>query len=1087
MRTFFLLLIVLLLLSPIVAHSQSIIIGDDGIVRCKGVSIGTTQTIFGDTYEVVDRNLLIQRRNEGKDLTKVCVSNVTDMSQMFRERQFNQNISNWDVSSVTNMSEMFFISQFNQPIGNWDVSKVINMYEMFSNSPFNQPIGDWNVSNVRDMKRMFKDSPFNQPISKWDVSKVTNMEWMFINSQFNQPIGNWDVSSVTNMNRMFSGSPFNQPIGDWNVSNVRVMEGMFGGNPEIPQFNQPIGNWDVSNVRDMNGMFVNSKFNQPIGDWDVSNVTDMGFMFAGSQFNQPIGNWDVSSVTRMVNLFVGSTFNQPIGDWDVSSVTDMEWMFWNSQYNQPIGNWDVSNVTNMFRMFGNSQFNQPIGNWDVSSVTNMSIMFSNSQFNYPINFWCVTKITSEPSEFSTNSPLTPENKPVWGTCPGTPQKVIQISPQNNSTDVSRNVEFNWRSDKTSTKYQLQVFEGVSPTVIDLLVLDTTYIHNSVLKDNFVYNWRVRGYNETLDRYGEWSTVWKFTTQVEPVGTVTLLTPQNNSTNQTLTPTLSWNSEPNSQSYRVQVSTDNFSTIVVDQQVTQTSLTTPQLSHSTQYSWRVRGTNTSGNGEWSTVWKFTTQVGNITLVLPENNSTDVSRNVELSWIKDTQSTKYQLQVSEGTNPIVIDTLVSDTTYTHLYPFKDNFVYNWRVRGYNETLNRYGEWSSIWKFKTEIDPNAVQEINLSLNERWNIIGLPVQVDHSNYQELFPNSVISTLFEYTNTYQSKETLEPGKGYWIRMQQAGNATLRGAPIESVELNLQAGWNLISGSSSSIATSNIEDLDEIVVAGTIFGFNGSYVTATSIDPGKGYWVRTNQAGTITLRGGSSSKTNTSHPSMALVDFDQIEFLSSDGDEPISTLYLNGSIPTPYTSINFELPPVPPTGNVDVRWEDGSYVSESNFATALIQQGTTPVQIRIPAHDLTTGQSMNDSNMILIREFSGETLIKEIQLNRDLRFTLSEQTTKIEIEISDKPDLPTEFSLDQNYPNPFNPTTNIRFGLPKSADVRLEVYTVLGQRVMTLVNENRSAGWHTVSFNGAGLSSGVYVYRIQAGGLVQTKKLMLVK
>jgi hypothetical protein len=52
---------------------------------------------------------------------------------------------------------------------------------------------------------------------------------------------------------------------------------------------------------------------------------------------------------------------------------------------------------------------------------------------------------------------------------------------------------------------------------------------------------------------------------------------------------------------------------------------------------------------------------------------------------------------------------------------------------------------------------------------------------------------------------------------------------------------------------------------------------------------------------------------------------------------------------------------------------------------------------------------------------------------------------------------------------------------------VLGQRVMTLVNENRTAGWHTVSFNGANLSSGVYLYRIQAGGMVQTRKLMLVK
>jgi hypothetical protein len=75
------LLTLTLLLLTTTLYSQSITIGDDGIVRCKGVSIGTTQTIFGDTYEVVDRNLLIQRRNEGKDMESLmCVSNVTDMS-----------------------------------------------------------------------------------------------------------------------------------------------------------------------------------------------------------------------------------------------------------------------------------------------------------------------------------------------------------------------------------------------------------------------------------------------------------------------------------------------------------------------------------------------------------------------------------------------------------------------------------------------------------------------------------------------------------------------------------------------------------------------------------------------------------------------------------------------------------------------------------------------------------------------------------------------------------------------------------------------------------------------------------------------
>jgi surface protein len=104
----------------------------------------------------------------------------------------------------------------------------------------------------------------------------------------------------------------------------------------------------------------------------------------------------------------------------VSSITNMSVMFKNSQFNQPIGNWDVSSVTNMYGMFSQTPFNQPIGNWDVSSVTNMrdmSRMFEVSQFNQPINNWCVTKITSEPNNFSSFSPLTPQNKPIWGTCP----------------------------------------------------------------------------------------------------------------------------------------------------------------------------------------------------------------------------------------------------------------------------------------------------------------------------------------------------------------------------------------------------------------------------------------------------------------------------------------------------------------------------------------------------------------------------------------------------------------------------------------------------------------------------------------------
>jgi hypothetical protein len=79
-----------------------------------------------------------------------------------------------------------------------------------------------------------------------------------------------------------------------------------------------------------------------------------------------------------------------------------------------------------------------------------------------------------------------------------------------------------------------------------------------------------------------------------------------------------------------------------------------------------------------------------------------------------------------------------------------------------------------------------------------------------------------------------------------------------------------------------------------------------------------------------------------------------------------------------------------------------------------------------------------------------------------------------KNDLPKEFALAQNYPNPFNPTSTIGYDLPRESRVSLIVYNVLGQEVMKLVDAEQGAGRYTVTVDGRGLASGVYIYRIQA-------------
>jgi len=90
-------------------------------------------------------------------------------------------------------------------------------------------------------------------------------------------------------------------------------------------------------------------------------------------------------------------------------------------------------------------------------------------------------------------------------------------------------------------------------------------------------------------------------------------------------------------------------------------------------------------------------------------------------------------------------------------------------------------------------------------------------------------------------------------------------------------------------------------------------------------------------------------------------------------------------------------------------------------------------------------------------------------------------------EVPATFALEQNYPNPFNGISNFGFSISDFGWVKLTVYDLLGREVAVLVNERKPAGHYEVRFDASGLSSGVYLYRLEAGGFVATRKLHLVK
>jgi hypothetical protein len=153
---------------------------------------------------------------------------------------------------------------------------------------------------------------------------------------------------------------------------------------------------------------------------------------------------------------------------------------------------------------------------------------------------------------------------------------------------------------------------------------------------------------------------------------------------------------------------------------------------------------------------------------------------------------------------------------------------------------------------------------------------------------------------------------------------------------------------------------------------------------------------------------------------------------------------------------------LDQNANSGSWVT---VLTRLLPQGT-PIDVTV------SDASPSPSGSVVLRADA-------------LRFLLREDLTTVE---GSRPSaVPLLMMLRQNYPNPFNPTTHIAYAIPKACYVRLRVFDMLGREVAVLVDGNAEPAWYTVTYQAQHLPSGVYLYRLEAGGFVQTKKMVLLK
>ncbi|HJL79427.1 MAG TPA: hypothetical protein QF355_09020, partial [Candidatus Marinimicrobia bacterium] len=163
------------------------------------------------------------------------------------------------------------------------------------------------------------------------------------------------------------------------------------------------------------------------------------------------------------------------------------------------------------------------------------------------------------------------------------------------------------------------------------------------------------------------------------------------------------------------------------------------------------------------------------------------------------------------------------------------------------NEYFEQIQSDAFLFLYDQLYSEEISIDHQAGWNLVGLPLEVSDSLYNILFPESTEGTLYSFDGGYTPATSLIQGEGYWLRFNDAGSTTITGAPMNEITISLNEGWNLISGLSGEISIYSVLDPDSIIVPGTLYGFNGGYVETDMLVPGKGYWVRANNSGTITI------------------------------------------------------------------------------------------------------------------------------------------------------------------------------------------------------------------------------------------------
>jgi hypothetical protein len=420
-------------------------------------------------------------------------------------------------------------------------------------------------------------------------------------------------------------------------------------------------------------------------------------------------------------------------------------------------------------------------------------------------------------------------------------------------------------------------------------------------------------------------------------------------------------------------------------------------------------------------------------------------------------------------------------------------SFKINGYAAETSADAFWTENGdEFEICLNAQAIVTKCIELNEGWNLISWNVDTESDDIEDLIADikdkvDVILGFESGAMTYDpdlpdfnTLFEMDHFHGYWFRMLEPATFCVTGMPVDpTTPITLEMGWNLASylpDEEDDIEHALSSIMDQLLVVlgfydgGVSYDPNlGGYNTLLVLKPDYGYWIKVSQDVMLTYPG-------TGMPGFARVAPDAF---SSGGNSFATNHWVNlfgtgVTVDDKALAGGTLLEAVDASGNVC-----GSYIvrEEGKFGF-------------MPVYGAEDGSQagLKDGDVFTIRvngQETEETFTYEADGSRVLVSSLT-------LKGGHSNAVPTRYSLNQNYPNPFNPETIISYELPADSKVELSVYNILGERVATLVNEFKPAGYYEVAWNGTRddgttVSSGIYFYRLSTDDYVKSMKMTLMK